>query len=270
METGLVEVQPQAVSLQVQQASDSSAIMRMVEFGMSKPDFDVDKLMKLMELKERFDASEAKRAFTEAMAQFKRNPPVIVKDASVSYKTNSGTTAYTHASIGNVVEKIVAGLAANGFSHRWVPGRTESGLMKITCVLTHKQGHSEETTLEAGSDSSGGKNNIQAVASTNTYLERYTLLMATGLATIDQPDDDGAGAGSGDNHAKPAATTQLPAMSDERFNENVQTYKNIISTGRKTPEELIATLSTKSTLTEGQKNAIKALPTSSTTKGEAK
>ena len=63
--------------------------------------------------------------------------------------------------------------------------------------MTHKQGHSEETELEAAADSSGGKNMIQAQASTITYLQRYTLLAATGLATKDQLDDDGRGAENG-------------------------------------------------------------------------
>ena len=52
-------------------------------------------------------------------------------------------------------------------------------------------GHSESTTLEAAADQSGGKNAIQAIGSTVTYLERYTLLALTGLATHE--DDDGAG-----------------------------------------------------------------------------
>ena len=48
-------------------------------------------------------------------------------------------------------------------------------------------------TMAAGPDGSGGKNAIQAIGSTVSYLERYTLLAATGLATEDQ-DDDGRGA----------------------------------------------------------------------------
>jgi hypothetical protein len=50
-------------------------------------------------------------------------------------------------------------------------------------------GHSEETTLSAPSDTTGSKNPIQAIGSTITYLERYTLLALTGLATYDQDDD---------------------------------------------------------------------------------
>ena len=48
----------------------------------------------------------------------------------------------------------------------------------MTCVVSHRLGHSEENTLTAGRDESGNKNNIQAVGSTITYLQRYTLKAA--------------------------------------------------------------------------------------------
>jgi hypothetical protein len=50
-------------------------------------------------------------------------------------------------------------------------------------------GHSESTSLTAAPDTSGSKNSIQAVGSTITYLERYTLLALTGLAAQGQDDD---------------------------------------------------------------------------------
>jgi hypothetical protein len=46
-------------------------------------------------------------------------------------------------------------------------------------------------------DQSGGKNAIQAIASTVTYLERHTAIAITGVAVSDEEDDDGAGGASG-------------------------------------------------------------------------
>lgn len=219
MEQTAIAVAP-AAQISVVQSSDSSAVMRMIEKAMSTPDFDVDKMMKLMDMKERFDAAEAKRAYVADMADFKRNPPTILKDKQVSFKTDKGTTSYKHATIGNVVEKIVASLAEHGFSHRWIPNRSEGGMISITCVITHKLGHSEETTLEAGLDQSGGKNNIQAMISTKTYLERHSLLAATGLATIDQADDDGRGA-----ETKEEKTKALPIISGKAFDKAIASVK---------------------------------------------
>ncbi len=150
---------------------------------------DIEKLERLFELQAKWEANEARKAFVSAMAEFKRNPPEIVKDKAVKY---SGTS-YTHATIGNVVQQVTAGLAKHGFSHRWATKQIQGGQIEVTCIITHSMGHSEETVLASNADKSGGKNDIQAIASAVTYLERYTLLAAVGLATKEQ-DDDGQNA----------------------------------------------------------------------------
>lgn len=159
-----------------------------------KAGISVQEMRELMMLQREFEANEARKAYVDAMATFKRNPPTIIKDKLVSYTTDrGGLTAYHHAAIGQVVQKISEGLAEYGFSHRWNTEQ-DNGNVIVTCTITHRAGHSESTTLRAAPDSSGGKNGIQSIASAVTYLQRYTLLAATGLATIDQEDDDGEGA----------------------------------------------------------------------------
>lgn len=144
---------------------------------------DLDKLEKVLALQERFEANEAKKAYNQAMAMFKANAPNIGKDKRVSF----GTTKYNHASLFNVTDKINAELSKWGLSSGWFP--KQNGQISVTCRITHKQGHFEEVTLNAPADNSGSKNAIQQIGSTITYLQRYTLLSITGLATQDQDDD---------------------------------------------------------------------------------
>lgn len=144
---------------------------------------DLDKLEKLLTLQERWDRNEAKKAYHEAMAKFKANPPKIGKDRTVKYKD----VKYNHASLFNVTEKINSELSKYGLSASWTT--RQNGGVTVTCKITHSKGHSEETTLTAQPDATGSKNSIQAIGSTITYLERYTLLALTGLATFDQGDD---------------------------------------------------------------------------------
>jgi hypothetical protein len=157
---------------------------------------NIEQLNSILDLQLRWEANEARKAFMDDMTEFKKNPPSILKDKRVSFKTSTGITSYDHATIGEACDKIIAAAAAHGFSHRWVPSQGESGQMVVTCVITHRLGHSEETRLEGPKDVSGGKNAIQSIVSTNTYLQRHSLLMAFGFATKDQPDDDGRGSGS--------------------------------------------------------------------------
>lgn len=148
-------------------------------------------LKQLMDLQERYEANEAKKEFVEAMNQFKANPPTITKNKHVK----AGQMEYDHATLDHVCDEVTSALSAHGISHRWKVSQNDK-LIKVTCVLTHRRGHSEETTLEGPADTSGSKNAIQAIGSSVTYLQRYTLLAATGLASK-YGDNDGAGGNGG-------------------------------------------------------------------------
>lgn len=151
---------------------------------------DLDKMKGLLELQKEWEANEARKAYHEAMAMFAANAPEIDKDKEVSF----GTTKFSHATLGNVTRKIRHELSKWGLSASWGTSQN-GGQISVTCKITHKKGHSEQTTLSAAADTSGSKNAIQAIGSAITYLERYTLLALTGLATSDQ-DDDGQSVGT--------------------------------------------------------------------------
>ena len=152
----------------------------------------VDQLGKLMDLQIAWEANEARKAYVAAMNAFKKTPPELEKTKKVSF----GNTTFKHATLDNVCAIIGAALSQHGIFHRW-DVQQEGAAIKVTCVLTHELGHSERVTLQAGADTSGSKNAIQAIGSALTYLERYSLLAATGLASKDQ-DDDGKKAGLGE------------------------------------------------------------------------
>lgn len=154
---------------------------------------DLDRLEKLYELQRQWEAHEARKAFTSAMALFKQNPPQIIKDKHVSFQTSRGITEYDHATLGAVCDAIIKGLSAVGISHDWDPDTTDPKRIAVTCILTHASGHEKRVTMHGPPDDSGGKNPIQAMSSTVTYLERYTLFAATGIAAME--DDDGRASG---------------------------------------------------------------------------
>lgn len=144
---------------------------------------DLEKLKGLLDLQIKWEENEARKAFHKAMSEFKANPPEIEKDRDVCF----GNTKFSHASLANVVRTITKELSKHGLSASW---RTaQNGTIAVTCKITHVLGHSEETTLSAPSDTSGSKNAIQAIGSTISYLERYSLLAVLGLATSEMDDD---------------------------------------------------------------------------------
>lgn len=143
----------------------------------------VDELGKWMELYREWKKDTARDAFIEAMTAFRENPPDIIKRHKATITAKEGKTgyAYNYANLDDVCDAVMESLSKHGFYYRWEPEQ-KPGLIKITCILTHKQGHSESAALEGPHDTSGGKNPIQAIASTNSYLQRYTLLDVAGLA----------------------------------------------------------------------------------------
>lgn len=182
----VVEARPEPQSTALAPTNPMQMLAVAVQQGMP-----IETLRELMQLKKEWEADEARKAFVAAMSAFKANPPEIVKDKHVSFTTQKGKTEYDHATLGGICSAVIKGLAQHGISHRWEVSQSENRI-KVTCVLTHSQGHSESVSLNSAPDESGGKNSIQAIGSAVTYLQRYTLLAATGLAALDQ-DDDGKG-----------------------------------------------------------------------------
>ncbi len=165
-----------------------ASLMTVIGNLAANPNVDVDKIRQLLEIQERWEMNRAKAEFREAMATFKQNPPTILKDRKVSYKRkDGGIVEYNHATLGNVTEQISAGLGKVGITHGFRTNQ-QGPMITVTCILS-KGVYSEETTLCGAADDSGSKNAVQAIGSTVTYLQRYTLLAATGLATEDQDAD---------------------------------------------------------------------------------
>lgn len=179
-------------SLTVKPASDASALMAIISRAANDATFDVAKLSALLDVKEKWDREGARKAFVVAMTAFKANPPDVIKNKSVSFDTAKGKTAYDHATLDHVSGPIGAALAEHGMSHRWTIDQAENRV-KVTCIITHEMGHSESVSMQAVADQSGSKNSIQAIGSTVTYLQRYTILAAAGVAVKNQ-DDDGKSA----------------------------------------------------------------------------
>jgi len=169
----------------------------LLQLAMAQDGGNLDRLERLMAMQERWEANQAKRAFIEALTRFKADPPQVYKDKLVSFATRDGDqTNYKHATLADIVDAVAAGLAQNGLTHRW-DVKQDGGTITVTCILTHDHGHSESVSMTSLPDQSGKKNAIQSVASTVTYLQRYTLQSITGIAAQDrEEDDDGQAAGA--------------------------------------------------------------------------
>lgn len=151
-----------------------------IERGASAEAFSalVDSIMKARR-------EDARLQFEAALGRFKDDLPTIFKTKKVSFPNKDGSkTEYSHAELAEASEVCAESLGKYGITYNWKPSEGANGRTLMTCVFRHPEsGHVEEmATLGGPPDTSGGKNNVQAIGSTTTYLERYTLLAACGIA----------------------------------------------------------------------------------------
>jgi hypothetical protein len=164
------------------QTQEQGFLAMMERLAMSN--IDVSMLEKMMELHERTLNRNAKQSYMSAFAQMQPHLPAVIRAG----KTNNATYAKFEDIVATIQE--VLGQYGFGFSHR--VNQTE-GKIEVTCILSHRDGHSEETLFIAPADTSGSKNAVQAIGSTVSYGKRYTLNALLGIATKDE-DNNGNGA----------------------------------------------------------------------------
>lgn len=155
-------------------------LFQMIGQAASDESFDANKMQALIDMKIQMDAIDAKKAFTKAMVEFSKLKPRIIK--------NKDGHNNKYASLDSIIRQIRQPLFDCGFTYNWLTD-TNDNLTRVTCVLSHIEGHSIESSMEQGADKSGKKNDLQGVGSTMSYLKRYTLRAVTGIVEEGEDND---------------------------------------------------------------------------------
>ena len=157
---------------------------------------DIHSLRELILLKKQWDADQAKKAYIEAMAQFQKECPIIIKSKSGGV-TKTGVVAYKFAPIDIILttknkngESVKALISKHGFSYTFnTPITTDKGI-KICMKITHNIGHSELSELEMPFvEKTGVMSPPQVIASTMSYAKRYAFMNGFGILTGDEDND---------------------------------------------------------------------------------
>lgn len=150
-------------------------------------EFPLDRLEKMMEMQERWQANQSEKEFNEALAAAQSEMPVVLKN-----QENSMTRS-TYADLAAINKAIAPVYSAHGFS---VSFNTFEAKMQncygVSCELCHRSGHRRKFQAEIPPDNVGIKGNtnktsIHAFGSTMSYAKRYLLTMIFNIATED-PD----------------------------------------------------------------------------------
>lgn len=149
---------------------------------------DTDKLEKLMQLQERWQANEAKVAFSEAMAACQADMPAIIKDST---NTQTGSDYASFEAINRLIKPVYT---KHGFSLSFgEESATDKGVTSY-CECRHASGHVERTRLFLPLDGVGlaGKKSmtdIHAKVSTMTYARRTLTKLVFAIAEAGDDQD---------------------------------------------------------------------------------
>ncbi len=150
----------------------------------------VDTLERLVALAKDIRAVTAREAYNEAMAEFSKRCPSIKKSRTATIPTRGGGSySYTYSPLDEVCAIVDPILSDLGLSKRWTSPKYEADKVSISCVVSHRLGHAEESgpvTIPIMLD--GRMNPGQSVGSSLTYAKRYSLQNVLGIAPED--DDD--------------------------------------------------------------------------------
>lgn len=195
MSTNIVERQETPVAV----ISESATILQVIQRAAADPQCDIEKMERLMQMHERFQARQAEQQYAEALAAMQENLPSISERGDANGR-------YRYALWEDINETLKPVLARHGFALSFRT-RTDKGI-EVEGVLTHKAGHSERTTITLPADGSGNKNAVQAVASSISYGKRYTAGALLNFTSHGE-DDDAFSAGQEASSLRDAALADL-------------------------------------------------------------
>jgi hypothetical protein len=159
-----------------------------------------------LEVQAQLMAMQDRHAFNLAMAAAQAELPIVSKNQKANF--GAGKASYEFADLAEITRIVKPILAKHGIRYGFRTINDEKTVM-VECVLSLGI-HEETNSLCAPLDFSGSKNPVQALGSTVSYLERYTLSAALGLAAA--KDDDGHAATTETITPKQAANIEALAI----------------------------------------------------------
>lgn len=174
----------------------------------------VEALERLVALKERVDAADARRAYFDALAATQEAMPEVPKSRKATIVTRGGGSyEYRYAALEDITRTIRPVLRAHGLSYAWDVAQGDGGLV-VTCVLRHVDGHEERASFPVPVDTSARMSDAQKNGAALTYGRRQSLIAVLGLTTADDDVDGAESAGSAETITEDQAA-DLDVLIDE-------------------------------------------------------
>jgi ERF superfamily len=180
-----------------------ATMLALIERMAANPAVDIGKLQALLDMQERLENRQRVAEFNAAFARLQHRLPRITKKGEIKYDANpdaktaagrkGSSTAYARWE--DIMDAILPHLYEEGFALTYDAPPGPDGRITCTATLIHRAGHSRSASFgPMPLDTSGGKNNLQAAGSTDSYGKRFATRDLLNLV-YEGLDDDGVRGG---------------------------------------------------------------------------
>jgi hypothetical protein len=179
---------------------NSSSVLALIERVALDPRADVEKLDRMMAMYERLKAKEAEFEYNAAKGRILKKLVgiKIVKTKSALQEMEKGKPqngvyqTFKYAPLEEIDKHLRPLLAEENMDLSYSDEPREGGSIRIRGRLKHlPSGHYEDSLMSAPLDTTGGKSEVQAAGSTNSFLRRYVTCNIFNIVVVGD-DDDGA------------------------------------------------------------------------------
>jgi len=182
-------------------ADSASTVLALIERVALDPGADAEKLGRMTAMYDALKAKEAELAYNAAKGRILKKLAgiKIVKNRSVLNEVDNAKPqrgigeAFKYAPLEEIDKHLRPLLAEEEMDLSYSDEPAAGGGLRIRGRLKHlRSGYYEDSFLSAPPDTTGGKSNVQAVGSTNSYLRRYVACNIFNIVVVGD-DDDGNG-----------------------------------------------------------------------------
>jgi len=157
------------------QQDNSGALLSVIERVAMSDNADITKLEKMLDMQERVQNKQAQQSFTSDMAAMQGDMPRVIE---TSQAHNS-----TYAKLEDINDTIRPVLQRHGFAVTFNVEQNDLQTVKVTAILSHREGHTQTSSIVLPIDVSGKKNPVQAIGSSISYGKRYACCALLNIST---------------------------------------------------------------------------------------
>jgi hypothetical protein len=188
---------------------------------------DMERVMFLIEQQKLLMERHARMIFNASLASVQASLPSINQTGLMELRDKNGKLYQTtkFATIADIMDAVRPVLGEHGFSLMFKPDNMEDGRVKVVGYLRHAGGHEETASWILPQDSTGSKNTVQAMGSSQTYGRRYLTLSLLNISSRfkgDMDDDGAASSQTVDEEVQTISEAQVKELHDRMADAGVK------------------------------------------------